>query len=279
MTARERNQYYHIPKEDGTFWRIPRSREVGVIFGTVFEWLNRARRGEDVTVDEVLSVAKDNFTPVNGFDSNILKPASNFWDIVSGKDTDAKNFFGSKIVPTSLQKYSPSMQYDEKTTSIAKNLGAYFDVSPKAIDYLMDSYLGVIGDVGMPYLTDQNVDWKAPLERAFIADPVYKSESQNKFYDTLDDFRKAAQDFNREYDIDSKIVTPIEKEANRLNKISKQLTELRKEQQKASFEGDDKKARDLRKAMNELSKKALADAPSKEEQDKEIKWLLRKLRK
>lgn len=277
MTARERNQYYHIPKEDGTFWRIPRSREVGVLFGTLFEWINRARRGEDVDPEEIMSVATENFTPVNGFDSNILKPAGNFWKIATGKDPDAKNFFGSKIVPTSLQRYSPEMQYDEKTTSIAKNLGAYFNVSPKAIDYLMDSYLGVIGDVGMPYLTDQDVDWKAPLERAFIADPVFKSESQNEFYDTLEEMNKRAQDLNKEYDIPSKVITPLERETKILNRFNKQLSTLRKEQKAAQQAGNDDKARDLRKAMNDLSQVALDKLSTEEELKKNLDDFLKAL--
>ena len=279
MSARERNQYYHIPKEDGTFWRIPRSREVGALLGTTFEWLARSMRGQEVTPEEVMSIATENFTPVNGFDSNILKPAGNFWKIVSGSDPDAKNFFGSKIIPTSLQKYSPSQQFDEKTTSIAKNLGAFLDVSPKAIDYLMDSYLGVIGDVGMPYLTDQKVDHLAPLERAFIADPVFKSEAQNNFYDSLDKLRKESNDFNQANEVPSKIVTPLEKQVSMLNKVSRQLSDLRKEQKAAQTAGDDDKVRALRQAMNELSKNAINDTIKEEELEKQLAELLQRLNK
>lgn len=277
MSARERNQYYHIPKDDGTFWRIPRAREVGVLFGTVFEWMARAARGEEVTADEIMSVASENFTPVNGFDSNILKPAGNFWKIATGKDPDAKNYFGSKIVSTGLQKYSPSQQYDENTTSIAKNLGEFLDVSPKAIDYLMDSYLGVIGDTAMPYLTDKKVDHLAPLKRKFIADPVFKSESQNKFYDILDSTRKKANDFNQQNDIPSKIVTPLEKQASMLNKFSSQLSKLRDQQKTAQNAGDEVKSKQLREQMNEISNKAIESTLSEEELQIKLNELLKVL--
>lgn len=275
MSSRERNQYFHIPKKDGTFYRIPRAREVGALLGTTFEWISRASRGEEVTIDEIMEVAKENFTPVNGFDSNILRPAKNFWDIVSGKDPDAKNYFGSKIVPTKLQKYSPEMQYDEKTTSIAKNLGAYLDISPKAIDYLFDAYSGVIGDVAMPYLTEEKTDPLAPIKRSFIADPVYKSDAQNNFYDLLDSMSKLSQDFNREYEVDSKAITPYELERNRLTKISKALSKLREEQKQATSKGDDKKARGIRQDINELSNKATEEALTEAEMKQKIESFLK----
>ena len=65
----------------------------------------------------------------------------------------------------------------------------------------------------------------------------------------------------------------------RLNKISKELTELRKKQQEASRKGNDEKARQIRQMMNDLSKKALQSSPSAEKKQKEIDSLLRKLRK
>lgn len=277
MTARERNQYYHIPREDGTFWRIPRSREVGALLGSTFEWLSRASRGQEVTAEEIMNVAKENFTPVNGFDSNILKPAANFWKIATGSDPDAKNFFGSKIVPSKLQKYSPSQQFDEQTTSVSKALGEYFNVSPKAFDYLFDSYLGVIADVGMPYLTNAEVDWKEPFERGFIADPVFKSDQLNQFYNLLNDVTEKSNDANREFNIPSKLVTPLEQEKSILNKVSRQLSELRKQQNELNLQGKEDAAREIRAEMNAIASKAQADA-KKLESDKKMQDLLKRLR-
>jgi len=245
MTSHERNNYYHIPKEDGTFYRIPRSREVGVMFGTALEWISRKARGQEVTGDEIKETLKSNFTPVNGFDSNIIKPALSFIDIATGKNTDAKNYFGSNIVPQSLQRYSPGKQFTESTTSISKALGEYLDIPPVAIDYLLDSYLGVVADIGMPLLTDNKKKALSPFTNAFIADPVLKSASVDKLYSNINKYDTLAADANKKYDFDSKLITPYESYRNSLTKTSRQLSELRTKQKEAQAKNNEVLVRDL----------------------------------
>lgn len=276
MTPFERNNYYHIPKEDGTFYRIPRSREVGVLFGTMLEWASRKARGQEVTGEEIKEVLKSNFTPVNGFDSNIIKPALNFIDIATGKNPDAKNYFGSNIVSESLQRYSPKEQYTESTTKLSKALGAYLDVPPVAIDYLLDSYLGVVADIGMPLLTDNKKNALSPFTKAFVADPVFKSDNVNKFYNSLDKLNQLSTDMNRNYDIPSEQVTPYEKVRNELNKVSKELSELRKQQKEAQSKNNDELVRQLRERMNAVSKKATDSLPTEEQLKKQFELYLKK---
>lgn len=266
MSSRERNMYYHIPIPGSEeFARVPRSRETGVIFGNAFEWLAKAARGQEVTPEEIKSTVIENFTPA-GFDSAIWKPASNFMDIWTGKDPDAKNYFGANIIPESLQKYSPDMQFDEKTSSLSKSLGAYLDISPKSLDYLFDSYLGILADVGLPLMTDKKSNALKPFKNIFIADPVFKSDALNKFYDRLESTRMKGNDLNKKFDIPSEVVNPYEKEASRLTKISKDITDINK---LIKAEKDDAKIRLLREKLNLIANSALKTSTKDEPLDKQ----------
>ena len=108
----------------------------------------------------------------------------------------------------------------------------------------------------MPLLTDNKSKALAPFESAFIADPVFKSASVDKFYSNLDKLNKLSADTNRNYGIDSKLVTPYEEERNKLNKLAKQLSDLRKQQTEAQKEKDEEKVVFFLDSCNCLLKKS-----------------------
>lgn len=126
LYTRTKDNYFLFPKEDGTFVKIPKSREYEVLFGDLFERVLMSKRGDNEAFkgfvkngDGLLGYAKGtletNFSPTNALENNILSPILN---LRSNKD-----FADRAIVPQSMQELSPKYQYDEKTSEIGKKLG------------------------------------------------------------------------------------------------------------------------------------------------------------
>ena len=84
-----------------------------------------------------------------------------------------------------MDKRSPYLQYDERTTEIAKGIGKLLNASPKQIDYLINSYTGIIGDIVQP-LTTKGGDVSKVVTTQFISDPLYSNQSLTDFYDNYD---------------------------------------------------------------------------------------------
>ena len=281
MSPRERNLYFNIPFEDSEgnqkFIRIPKSRELGFVFSSLYEFAARLSRGQEVTGKEVAESIKENFTPVDITSSTIFTPGIRAWNQIKNPDAYETNYFGSLIVPESQRNYSPGEQYDINSSGIAKAIGQQFNVSPFVIDYLMNSYTGIIGQTLAPIGADKKSTIFAPFEKKFINDPVFKSNTVTEFYEALDEATKAKNDFYRKNDLDSDKVSAYEKnktygepelkkalelkkQASLLNAFSRDLSDLRKEQKELKTSSDknrEKLVRELQIKMNELAKKAL----------------------
>jgi len=164
-----------IPLPDGTFLKLPKPREGGVIFGALVERM--LRQFKDLDPDAFYKFAdsiKVSFVPPNPLRDNIASPI--ITDIPANKD-----FVNRPIVPGYMENMSPGQQYDEKTSKISKAIGQRFNVSPKQIDYIASSYLGIIGQVGIPATSEGS--FKDALARMFTADPAYSQDVTQKFYD------------------------------------------------------------------------------------------------
>jgi hypothetical protein len=261
LSPRERNLYFQIPiPNSDKFLRVPKSRELGVMFSSIFEWAARASRGEKVTGKEIAETIKENFTPVDITSSAIWTPAQKAFNQIKDPDAYETNYWGSLIVPESQRKYSPGEQYDLNSSGIAKAIGKEFNISPFVVDYLLKSYTGIVGQVVQPIGADKRQSVLAPLTNKFITDPVFKSNSINNFYEELDKAKKKAQDFNKRNNVPSKEITDLEKKANALNKVATELSDIRKKQkalQVSDNKDRDALVRELQKKMNELAKKAV----------------------
>jgi len=258
LPARERNLYFQVPIPDSDkFLRIPKSRELGVAFSSIAEWALRTSRGEKVTGEEIKQAIEENFTPAD-ITSPIWTPALKAWSQIKDPDAYETNFWGGLIVPQSQRRYSPGEQYDLNSSGVAKAIGQQFNISPYVVDYLIKSYTGIIGQVVQPIGADRKTTPLAPLERKFITDPTFKSDVSNKFYTLLDDKKKEAQDFNKQNNIPSKVVTPLEREASFLNRVSSQISELRKQLKEAQTKkNQDDKIKSLQEQMNKLANDAI----------------------
>lgn len=266
LPARERNLFFNIPytdkKENKKFIRMPKSRELGVAFSSLYEWAARKSRGQEVTGKEIAQTIAENFTPTD-ITAPIWTPAKKAWKQIKNPEAYETNFWGGLIVPQSQRRFSPGEQYDLNSSGIAKAVGQQFKISPYVIDYIIKSYGGIVGQEIQPIGAGATTSLpKAlllkPLQKKFITDPVFKSASVEKFYDVLNVAKKEAQDFNRINNVPPDVFTPLERRASELNKLSLQMSKKRAEQKQLQTQKDtEDRIRELQKQINKIAERGI----------------------
>ena len=249
LSNRTKDTYFCIPnmfgEKDGngnpmTFIKIPKSRELGTIFGSLAERIARAVDGEEEAFKGYAGALATNIAPANPLDSGMIGP---FVGLRSNKD-----FAGRTIVPQSMQDRSKHLQYDEKTSELTKYIAEYaakvgIELSPKQMDYLVDSWTGVVGDFLLP-ATTKGANALSPVTNRFVADPRYSNQTISDFYEKMDKAAQLATDKNFAEGLDSDTVTLEEKASNNYSKASKEIAALSKASSRAGVEkltADDKK--------------------------------------
>lgn len=250
LDDRTKDTYFLIPKEDGTFFKLPKSRELGVLFGSLTERILRKNQGDKKAFSNFRNTLKTNFGPTSPAENNIFSPL--LINLPKNKD-----FANRTIVPQSMQDRSPQLQYDETTSEIGKKIGEIANLSPKQVDYVIKSYTGVVGQLLLPSTTKNNKGGAAKaITTQFVADPLYSNQVLTDFYDNYDKYKNLAADKNFVEDIDSKVLTKEENIRNYLAKASKEISALSKESRMAERTGDMGKVRELRQKMIDIAKKA-----------------------
>lgn len=210
--------YYLLFKYgDGQFFRLPKGRTNATIekgLRTVAE----ASFGDDnADWNSFFDTVMENIAPNSVFKDNILAPIREV-----GK---GETWYGEEMIPYRLQKKDTVEQYDEKTDThsidLSKKLddklnditidewldekldGTWFGeklagfrdgLSPKEINYLANSYTGVLGDLVLPYFTPKAesssdnpiIQSLAPLKDIFTTDSVLNNRVTGDFYETLE---------------------------------------------------------------------------------------------
>jgi hypothetical protein len=249
LDNRTKDTYFVIPTGEGTFLKVPKSREIGVLFSTLFERIVRQMQGDKKAFKGLGKTVFTNFAPVNPIESNIIAPAT--LNIKSNKD-----FAGRAIVPQYMleDKRSPYLQYDEKTSEIAKTLGKAINASPKQIDYLIKSYTGIVGSLLQPATTKGGSVTKNVITRNFIADPLYSNEILNEFYETRDKLQRIATDKNLTQKLPSKLVTPEERLRGKYDAAARDMSAIRKEIAKLQASNDPQKEQKMRDLQAKILK-------------------------
>jgi len=271
LDNRTKDNYYCFPNPaDGgkTFIKLPKSREIGVLFGSLAERIIRQNNGEANAFKGFLTsggikgitsgTAFTNFAPTNPLENNMFSPF--ITNLPSNKD-----FAGRTIVPQAMQDRSAYLQYDDATSEIGKKLGELTGLSPKQIDYIIKSYTGVIGQVGLPAATKVNYgdntqgNLLKSIKTNFTADPLYSNQSMTDFYDNVDKYTKIAGDRNFTENLDPKLVTPEEYTKNALNGYVKDMSDLSKQATKAAQDNNPDLVKSLRQQMVDIAKTANED--------------------
>ena len=241
LSNRAKDNYFCLPNLFGelddngkpmTFIKLPKSRELGIIFGALAERIARAVDGEEEAFKGFGGALATNIAPTNPIESGLIAP------IVGLKSN--KDFAGRTIIPESMQDRSKHLQFDEKTSELTKFIAEYaakagVELSPKEMDYLIDSWTGVVGDFLLP-ATTKGANALSPITNKFTADPRYSSQTISNFYEKMDEAAKMANDKNFAEGLDSETVTLEEKISSNYAKASKEISALSKASARAGVE-------------------------------------------
>lgn len=206
----ERNSYWLIPKTWFTgergFWRVPKPFEAGFVYASLPERLLEFEASKDA--DAVFHALKDmygQFTPegmpvVVGplIEANIGEHGYDAWR-------------RRPINPDAWSNIPPSMQYDDRTSSLAVAAGQRLGVSPAKIDHVLRGTTGSLGsealDVTSRLARATGLDSRnAPLgkERTFAkrfhTDPTTTPESELAFWRRYDKVERAYNGVKRLWD-------------------------------------------------------------------------------
>jgi hypothetical protein len=255
LTNQIKDNYYCIPYGDGhkdgvigngKFIRLPKSRELGFLLSTLPERIYRAAQGEDGAFKGVGRSALTAYLPNNPMTSNILSP-------VTSNLAKNETFSGAAIEPQGMRQdgRSPELMYDDTTSELGKFIGQMIkflpddaQLSPKQIDYLIDAYTGIIGDVILPATTRGQGAFSV-IGRQFTADPLYSNQTVVDFYENLEKAQQIATDKNLLRNIPAKDMTLEEKRKSAMSKASEEMSALTKLAIKANIgtlSADEKKA-------------------------------------
>lgn len=247
LDQRTKDTNFIFPLEGDKYLKIPKSREVGVLFATLFErTLAKDFRGFG-------GVIATNFFPVNPFENNIFAPA--VINLPMNKD-----FAGRTIVPDYMKKYSPRYQYDDNTSEISKALGNIANVSPKQIDYIAKSYFGIVSQLLLPATTGRQgavEGIKKVAVNPFVADTAFSSQPMTNFYEALSKAERVKAD--QSLTVDERITTPEEIAYRNLSKMSLAISKATKHINQ-ELRQDDPKVKEIRQIINNYTKQAVKES-------------------
>lgn len=191
---------------------------------------------------------------------------------------------GAPIVPASMEGLSPSLQYNEKTSEIAKVLGKALNMSPMKLDYLISQNSGVIGELndavtaaiakgksdGVAAGVGAGI-YEFALSR-FVTDTAYSQQVTSGFYDERKKLQRFIDDVNSTMKRNGLPESGVMRDLNpaqthsafneaknlkkQLDSMAEQLTEISNMASKYANEGNEEKARDLRFKQQKLAAEA-----------------------
>ena len=184
----DRDNYYlfPIPWKEGVWLRLPKGRALA-LFGMATD---RLIQGKDADWASFITTGYSNLGPSNPLKTNFLTPLleADLFD----PDSPGTTWYGGDIESQRLQNLAPGERYDASTDALSKWLGKTFNLSPKKINYILDQYSGVIGDILIP-LTSSRAE-KDLFSAAFTIDSVASNRLSNDFYKLNDELTWAKND-------------------------------------------------------------------------------------
>ena len=199
---------------NGYWIKIPKGRAIAVL-STAAVYTQEKQKGEDVKFSDVFEVIKSNIAPTDIFNQNIATAWTQAK--LTNPDNPGTTWYGGNIESDRLQNYRPEDRYDEKTDELSKAIGKLFKVSPKKVNYLLDQYSGVIGDILLPLITPatKSSHWLlAAPQAAFTIDTTSTNKTTGEYYDLLDELKYDANDGDIGAGITRKYVSHADDEVN-----------------------------------------------------------------
>ena len=247
-----KDNYYCVAKlGDGKFVRLPKGRVAATLQKIVSNISEYMTEDKKLNLDsfakdfwEDIQFTMDNVAPNNPLDNNVLSPI-----IQAMKNT---TWYGEDLVPQRLQDKPKEEQYDETTDSLSKWIGENLKVSPYKVNYLLDQYLGGVGDIILPKLTKQaenNV-----LEDKFTTDSVMKSRYPGEFFVKSDEL-KINNNSSKATDEDTLKYKYISGISSDMSNLYKQKREI--QNSNATDKVKKQQLKEVQKQINSMAKEAL----------------------
>lgn len=182
----QKDQYYIIKGEDGKWIRIPKGRAISLVQSATRRSIEKSQGRKDA-FKGYGQLIENQIAPNNPLDNNIFSP-------ITSAATN-KSWSGNKIVSDSMAKRPVEEQFNEKTDEFSKWIGKKLHISPMKVNYVIDQYSGVLGDLALPQIT--------PKATTGSSNPIMNILRDNYSFDAANS-NKSLNDF---YEIKSKIQT------------------------------------------------------------------------
>ncbi len=179
----DKENYYILKIGQGKFLKLPKGR-INASIGQIFYTSKQLANKEKVDWKSELSNLNANMSPVENLGRFVWSP---FTDAASNR-----TWYGTPIESAKFENVAPKNRYDENTSSIAIAIGKAINYSPKKINYLLDQYTGIIGDIVLPVTTKASS--RNIIEQNFTLDSVSQSTTSTAFYDEIEEATYAKND-------------------------------------------------------------------------------------
>ncbi len=179
----DKENYYILKIGQGKFLKLPKGR-INASIGQIFYTSKQLANKEKVDWKAELSNLNANMSPVENLGRFVWSP---FTDAASNR-----TWYGTPIESAKFENVAPKNRYDENTSSIAIAIGKAINYSPKKINYLLDQYTGIIGDIVLPVTTKASS--RNVIEQNFTLDSVSQSKTSTAFYDEIEEATYAKND-------------------------------------------------------------------------------------
>lgn len=251
-----KDNYYLIKTGDGQFIRIPKGRILSV-FGSAGRRTIEYLQGEEDAFEGYLKNANSQIGISNPLDSNILTPLFQAFGSENGEA-----WYGGDIVPTRLQSKAPREQYDASTDKFSIWLGDKIGVSPYKINYVIDQYSGGMGDIFLPFITEESTSDAegielalAPIKDQFTANSTFDNKYAGDIYDLSDKMDKMPSSVKNtdEYKIQDAYLYSVTSEMGKLYAERRAVQENKELSKKEKYE----KVQEIQKQINALAKEGL----------------------
>ena len=211
-----KENYYLIPVSNGNFIKIPKGHILGVVASLGRQIINVSAGRADVkeSADAFMATFQSSLSPVdlsNGL-RTIFTPIS-----------DVKRnltWYGGTIDKQSDLNKRPNERYDTTTSNIAIAIAKINpDWSPKRVQYILEQYTGVIGDILLPMTSNESDLGKSALN-FILSNTTISAVKNNKYRGDFYDLKTEMQYAKNDGDDKASIVFSY------LNHCYKELEEL-----------------------------------------------------
>lgn len=192
MSAYEKNKYWHIKLDDGTFVRVKRSQDTLIQFASALG---------DTLGNVLTGYEGDAWGDMYAMCKEIAGNMVMSFDTVASPVYDAANnrtWYGGAIEDYIMEGMSTTNRYEADTSMFYRYIGGLLNIfgvkySPLDVEYIISQYTGSLGVIGSGILglatedqvTAQNIMGVIGdrLASRFSVDPIYTNNVSTVFYD------------------------------------------------------------------------------------------------